>query len=676
MSGEMLPTLVPDVGVSNTEGSSSHLSWRSVLVRARLPLLVGMHLLAFAISYLLAFLLRFEIDPPEAAVRLFCNTVPWVISIKLVVFYFSGNFNGWLRYVTFADLKALFRASLFAEGAVLALDVLVFHNDHIPRLVLVGDIAFSAIFLGALRCSWRLYSEEVTQVRRRRLLKHHSRRALIVGANQSGAVLAVQLRGSQRWPYTVIGFVDGDRFHHGSRLGGLPVLGAIAEIRALIERHRISDVLVISESLTGADMRQLVQECRGLVELKVIPAVDSLLDLSSGKLLLRDVDINDLLRRDPIQLDGDVINKMLKGKTVMVTGAGGSIGSEICRQVLKFAPRSLVLVEQAENSLFHIEREVLPKYPEIDIRPCIADVLNEERMRAVFEKHTPHVIFHAAAHKHVPMMEWNPGEAISNNVFGTRQVADLANEFGAESFVLISTDKAVNPTSVMGATKQLAERYVHSLSNESSTRFVVVRFGNVLGSAGSVVPIFQEQIRRGGPITITDARMTRFFMTIPEASQLVLQAGAMGKGGEIFVLDMGTPVKIVDLAKDIIRLSGLDHDTIEIQYTGMRPGEKLYEELYFDDEETLPTSHPKLRSAYHRPYLMADVRSTLMELRALCVGDPREIRCRLWEFVHCSGENPGRTQSPLIGTRSESPETAVATSDGHIALPGGEIEQV
>jgi FlaA1/EpsC-like NDP-sugar epimerase len=640
---------------------------------ARLPILVVMHLVAFAASYLLAFLVRFEIDPPDEAIQLFWNSLWWVISVKLVIFYFSGNFNGWLRYVTFADLKALFRAAVLADAAVFSIDLFLLPDIHIRRLILLGDISFSILILGALRCSWRLWSEEVTKVRRRRSHRHILRRALIVGANQSGAVLADQLRNSERWPYQVIGFVDTDYQHFGSRLSGLPVLGVTNQIQKVIQRNRIDDVLVISESMTGAQMRQLVNECRELVELKVIPAVDSLLDLSSGTLLVRDMDINDLLRRDPIQLDSQMIDRMITNRTVMVTGAGGSIGTEICRQVLRFRPHSLILVEQAETSLFHIERELLSQHPEINIHACVADILNNDRMRRLFEEHTPDVIFHAAAYKHVPMMECNPGEAISNNVFGTRQVADLAHEFGAGSFVLISTDKAVNPTSVMGATKQLAERYVHSLSHDSETRFVVVRFGNVLGSAGSVVPIFQEQIRRGGPITVTDPEMTRFFMTIPEATQLVLQAGAMGQGGEIFVLDMGTPVRIIDLAKDMIRLSGLQHDAIEIQCTGMRPGEKLYEELYFDDEETMPTSHPKLRSAYHRPYSMAEVQSTLRELESLFVGDSQEIRRRLWEFVYCSTQSHEAT---ALDELSNVRESSISDQNNEVSVASNEQSDV
>ena len=368
------------------------------------------------------------------------------------------------------------------------------------------------------------------------------------------------------------------------------------------------------------------------LDLKIIRRLEDRLS-GDHRIPIRDIEISDLLRRAPVQLDTKSIGTMLEGRTVMVTGAGGSIGSEICRQALRFNPRILVLVGRGENRIFKVERKLQTLRTATTLYTCIASVTDQARMRHIFEEFRPEVIFHAAAHKHVPLMECNIGEAIQNNVGGSKCLADLAHEFGVRNFVFISTDKAVHPSSVMGASKQLAERYVHALSQTSPTRFTVVRFGNVLGSEGSVVPIFQEQIRRGGPITVTDPRMTRFFMTIPEASQLVLQAAAMGNGGEIFVLEMGEPVKIVDLAHDLVRLSGLPEDAIEICFTGVRPGEKLYEELYFDEEQTLPTSHPKLRAAYHRPYTLAEVRRDIVELQQL-LHEPQEVlRRKLREIV-------------------------------------------
>jgi FlaA1/EpsC-like NDP-sugar epimerase len=404
----------------------------------------------------------------------------------------------------------------------------------------------------------------------------------------------------------------------------VPFLGTPEELLQVAEEYQVEDLLVVADSIPGATLRKLVQQCReAKIDLKVLPPVDHLLN-GSYQLQVRDVKIEDLLRRDPVQLDRQVIGNMLRGRKVMVTGAGGSIGSEICRQVLICGPAQLVLVERAENSLFYLERDLSRLAAAGQLAPCIGDIGDAERMQSIFEQYRPDVVFHAAAHKHVPLMEHNPGEAIKNNVFGTQTLADLAGEFRVERFVLISTDKAVNPTSVIGVSKQIAERYVHALSEFSDTRYIVVRFGNVLGSAGSVVPIFQEQIRCGGPVTVTHPEMERFFMTIPEASQLVLQAAAMGKGGEIFVLDMGEPVKIVDLARDMIRLSGAMPGEIEIRFSGKRPGEKLYEELCFPAERLLPTPHPKVRAADHRPISLSEIRESLLELASV-LHEPADV---------------------------------------------------
>ena len=460
-----------------------------------------------------------------------------------------------------------------------------------------------------------------------------ARKALIVGANQSGHNLARHLRTAEPPQYLVVGFLDQDVMRLGSLHAGLPVLGTPGQAPKIAVRLDVKEILVMSGSLTGKELRQLMETCSQVdVTLKVIPVME---DLVAGdySVQIRDVDINDLLRREPVQLSGEAIASLLEGRTVLVTGAGGSIGSEICRQVLRFHPRRLVLVERAENNLFLIDQELRRSKLDTELFACIADVTDAARIDQIFEMHHPAVVFHAAAHKHVPMMESNAGEAIKNNVLGTKQLAELADQHGVQEFVMISTDKAVNPTSVMGVSKQIAERFVHAFSEVATTKFVVVRFGNVLASTGSVVPIFQDQIRRGGPITVTHPEIERFFMTIPEASQLVLQAACMGKGGEIYVLDMGESVRIIDLARDLIRLSGLEPEDIEIIFTGLRPGEKLYEELYFNDEEMLPTPHPKLFVAYHRPYHLAEVNQLIEELAAI-VHEPGEIvSLRLQELV-------------------------------------------
>jgi FlaA1/EpsC-like NDP-sugar epimerase len=464
--------------------------------------------------------------------------------------------------------------------------------------------------------------------------RSHNRPALLVGVDHNSALLAHQIQAHTQLHYRIKGFIAAsDKVHRGERLGRIPVLGGLEDIRAIIASTNATDILVTAGILSGPQMRELMEECHQLgLMLKIIPPVEDLFD-GDHHIPIREIEINDLLRRDPVQLDTDIIRNLLEGQIVMVTGAGGSIGSEICRQVMRFNPKMMVLVGNGENPVFHIERELLAAHPAGVFHCRVGNVTDFPRMRQIFQEFKPEVIFHAAAHKHVPMMEVNVGEAIKNNVLGTKCLVDLADEFGVQNFVFISTDKAVHPSSVMGATKHISERYVYATSQESATHFTVVRFGNVLGSNGSVVPIFQEQIRNGGPITVTDPRMTRFFMTIPEAAQLVLQAAAMGEGGEIFVLEMGESVRIVDLAKDLIRLSGLPEHAIEVAFTGVRPGEKLFEELYFEDEETLPTKHPKLRAAYHRPYTLAEVQQAISELQTLLHDSPHKLRKKLMEIV-------------------------------------------
>ncbi|MBI3837561.1 MAG: polysaccharide biosynthesis protein [Planctomycetia bacterium] len=588
-----------------------------------------LHGLVFALVYWLAFSVRFEFELSREDWTLLAITGPAIVLIKSMVFYSFGHCHRSWHYVSFSDLVALLRSATISVVIVAALDGLLVNTFHPPRLVLAMDWALTILVLGGLQAVSRLSREELSP----RLWRTTFRKALIVGANQSGETLARHLMADHRLKYLVAGFLDQDPARHGSTVGGIPVLGDPQRALSIAHALGVEDILVISGVLTGVELRGLMENCsQSGVALKVIPAYDDLL-ATSYTAQIRDVDINDLLRREPVQLNNDAISTLVGGRTVLVTGAGGSIGSEICRQVLKFRPSTLVMVERSENSLFLVEQEFRALRTEAQVIPCIADITDCSRIDQIFRLYRPAVVFHAAAHKHVPMMEYNPGEAIKNNVLGTRSLAELADQHGVQEFVMISTDKAVNPTSVMGVSKQLAERFVHAFSEVANTKFVVVRFGNVLASNGSVVPIFQEQIRHGGPITVTHPEIERFFMTIPEASQLVLQAAAMGKGGEIFVLDMGESVRIVDLARDLIRLSGLNPDDIEIKFTGLRPGEKLYEELYFEDEEMQPTPHPKVFVAYHRPYKLDEVRDAIGALLAMAHESSSLLRCKIKELV-------------------------------------------
>jgi FlaA1/EpsC-like NDP-sugar epimerase len=430
----------------------------------------------------------------------------------------------------------------------------------------------------------------------------------------------------------------------------LPVLGTTNDLAEIAERKRIARVLITIANARGANIRRITELCRDArLDTKIIPGIYEIVGEKVNLSRIREVAIEDLLGREPVQLDEHVIGEALCSRVVLVTGAGGSIGSELCRQVCRFGPQRVLLVERFENALFEIHRELTEAFPTLQIDPCIADVTDATRMAQLFANYRPDIVFHAAAHKHVPMMEWNPGEAIKNNIGGTRVVADLSDQHGVQRFVLISTDKAVNPTSVMGATKRVAEIYLQALSSRSETKFVTVRFGNVLGSNGSVIPIFRSQIAKGGPVTVTHPDMKRFFMTIPEAAQLVLQAGAMGDGGEIFILDMGEPVRIVDLARDLVTLSGLRPDEdIEIKFSGVRPGEKLYEELASDAENADKTKHPKIFTGRIKTHAWDAVQIGVEALLDLASGHALDrVRAALRELVPEYQTTPRRASSKL-----------------------------
>ena len=640
-----------------------------LLLRHRRSVVKLVHAALFVAAYFAATAIRFDFAIPPENWTLFTNSLLFVVVVKLVCFSLAGSFHGWMRYVTFHDLITLLRASTVSSLAVIVADHFLTPRESIPRSIVLLDFLLTVLMIGSVRSIGRLGREQLLPFLRMRFIKEAGfRPALLVGASPLGIQIARQIHARPSLKTRIVGLLDSDDLLHGRRLGGILVLGAPANIAAHAEAWNAKDVYMAGGALSGRSLRELVDRCREAgLKLKVVPQLDDFLDGSAvgpAGLRLRDLDINDLLRREPVKLDESSVNDFIRGRVVAVTGAGGSIGSEICRQLLSYEPRALILVERAENNLFQIDRELERCRGATVVIPFIGDVTDEPRMRLLFEQFRPEVLFHAAAHKHVPMMEANPGEAIKNNSLGTKLVADLAHEFQLQGFVLISTDKAVNPTSVMGVSKQLAERYVHALSQFSTTRFVAVRFGNVLGSVGSVIPVFQEQIRAGGPITITHPDMRRFFMTIPEASQLVIQAGAMGKRGEIFVLDMGEPIKIIDLARDLIRLSGLSPHDVDIEFTGIRPGEKLYEELYFDEEQTLPTFHPKLRVAYHRPFDFAEVGQMFEELAHLaCESDAVHIVRRLKHYV------PEYAATPSTSVESANASVVASAAAFPTALP-------
>ena len=560
---------------------------------ARMLLVALLHAVVFALSFWASFMLRFDFMIPPAWAQPMLQGMALVLCTKLVVFALFRMYQGWWRYVSLYDLVALMRSLVIAQTAVILLSVFS-GLVAIPRAVYLIDFGLSLVMLGGARGSLRLVREAVqTHVTGR---SGNLVRILIVGAGDTGEMLLREIGKNVNLPYHVVGFLDDDPRKKGLRIHNALVLGSVDQLSVMVEKYEVDSVIIAMPSANRQQMRRVIDLTKAAgVEAKVLPAVEGFLQGDVALSRLREVSISDLLGRAPVKLDMQSIGKFLQGRCVMVTGAGGSIGSELCRQVLRFAPGKLVMVERAETPLFFIHRELRQEHAGA-ILPYVASISDADRMAEIFAQHKPEVILHAAAYKHVPLMEANPCEAVKNNVRGTEVIAQLASAHGTDTFVLISTDKAVNPTSVMGATKRITELLIMGQQQApgNTTRFCAVRFGNVLGSNGSVVPIFREQLRQGGPLTVTHKEMTRYFMTIPEAVQLVLQAGALGAGGEIFLLDMGEPVKISDLARDMIRLSGLDEQDIGIVYTGVRPGEKLFEELAIDPETMDRTRHEKI----------------------------------------------------------------------------------
>ncbi|AKV01165.1 UDP-N-acetylglucosamine 4,6-dehydratase [Labilithrix luteola] len=592
---------------------------RRLIVQYRRALVVAVHLVLWTAALLLALALRFDFEIPSAYGTIVPRLLVASLAVRVLVHWRLGLFHGLWRYSGARDLRSLLWAATLSSIALMACWAFM-STGNFPRSVFALDWAFSILIVGGLRFSIRTI-REVTLQNAMPQSSGKRRRILVIGAGDAGEMLMREIVRIYAKRYEPVGLLDDNAGKHGEHIHGVPVLGPISQVTELAAEKKIDEIIVAIPSLSGRQMRELLELCRPTgAQIRTLPGVDNLIDGSVTVSQLAEVNIEDLLRRVPVTLDAEAIGRSIQGRVVMVTGAGGSIGSELCRQVSRFNPKRLLLVEQAENSLFHIDRQLRAEHPSVDIVPFIADICDSRRLEEIFAAERPHVVFHAAAHKHVPLMEANPGEAIKNNVFGTRKVADLADRYGAEKFVMVSTDKAVNPTSIMGVSKRVAEMYVQALSQRSRTQFVTVRFGNVLGSAGSVVPLFREQIAKGGPVTVTHPEMQRYFMTIPEACQLVMQSGVMGKGGEIFVLDMGEPVKIVDLARDLIRLSGYSERDIEIEFTGMRPGEKLFEELAVDEESVDKTKHPKIYVGKFRPHALSELERAYESLHAVSNG--------------------------------------------------------
>jgi FlaA1/EpsC-like NDP-sugar epimerase len=600
---------------------------------------------AAALAWIAAFALRFNFEIPDEYAGMMWHNLPWVVAAQAAVFWYFGLYRGIWRYASLPDMKRIAMAVAVAAAAVTA--VLFMLRIGVPRSVLVLDPLLLAMVMAGSRLAYRMRKEQ-----RGAVLANQREPVMVLGAGEAGANLIAELALSREW--RVVGMLDDDRLKRGREIHGVKILGALDELPHWRDVLMVNKAIIAMPSASHQVRRRAVDLCTAAkVHAMTVPSFD---DLVSGKVTVsqvRHVELDDLLGRDPVVLDTAGLSEWIANRTIMVTGAGGSIGAEICRQVLRFKPATLVLFELGEHALYQVEQELAASAPGTRFVWAIGDVKNRARVDELLAEYAPSVIFHAAAYKHVPLMETdNAREALANNVIGTRTLAEAAIRRRVEKFVFVSTDKAVNPTNVMGASKRLAELVCQVLQQPGCTRFVCVRFGNVLGSTGSVVPKFRSQIAAGGPVTVTHPEIRRFFMSISEAAQLVLQAGLMGRGGEIFVLDMGEPVRISDLARDLIRLSGFDEDEIRIEYTGLRPGEKLYEELLATDENSLPTPHPKLRIARVR----VEDRTWLDELGAWLESSPSqspaEIRLALkrWipEYMPMASDGAGATPATSV----------------------------
>jgi FlaA1/EpsC-like NDP-sugar epimerase len=629
-----------DADVKETTGSLRKSARRSgVWQRLRnrpVQYLLDTAVLSFA--FLLSYAVRFELSLDGANLARCLRQLPLVVLLQFATLSMCGVYFFIWRYVGMAEVRVFARAATYATIPLVVMRLALpesFQDFRVPLSVLFFDalLAFGGVLsLRVLRRllweRWERGSHAPEAAERKRVL--------LVGAGRAGVLALREIQGRGDSELNVRGFVDDDPEKSESVILGIRVLGTTTELPGLVKHLAIEEVVITIAQAPRRDIRRMVRICEEIpVRVRIMPGIWEILQGDVQVSEIRDVEIEDLLGRDPVELDEEELRRFLVGRTVMVTGAGGSIGSELARQVARLGPRALLLVERAEFALFEIDRELRKSFPGVPFFPLVADVGDEKRMRAIFEERRPQVILHAAAHKHVPMMETNPAEALRNNVLATHTLGTLAGMHDVEVLVLVSTDKAVRPTSLMGASKRVAEVVVQDLDRRYRTRFLAVRFGNVMGSTGSVIPIFREQIRAGGPVTVTHPDMVRYFMTIPEASQLVLRAGAMGHGGEIFVLDMGEPVRILDLATDMIQLSGLrPHEDVEIIFTGVRPGEKLVEELGTAEENVARTDHPKIFIGRLSAYPAERVERGLERIRSLVTGGQEAaIRRFLEEFL-------------------------------------------
>lgn len=626
-------------------------SWVRQLLIKRYQITVD--LLVIATAFTLAYLLRFDFAIPRREIYNASRQLPWVILIQFGAMIFAGIYSFIWRFIGMSEVKAFIKAAIYSMLPILLLRLMLPNSVlGVPLSVIIIDTVLAFGGVVGVRVLWRAVYERYRQHGNDNssdATREKKRPILLIGAGRAGKLVANEIKHRRHVDLEIKGFVDDDPYKQQSVIHGIKVLGMTEDLPWLVREWDIDHVVISIAQASRKEFRRILDICEQIpVRVRTIPSMYEILQGKVKVSRIRDLQIEDLLGREPVNLAEESVERFLAGKVIMVTGAGGSIGSELARQVARYQPSSLLLVERAEFALFNTNFELQEAWPNLSIVPLVADVGNEARMQQIFSTHRPQVVIHAAAHKHVPMMETNITEAMTNNVLATHVLGELAGRSDVEVFVLISTDKAVRPTSVMGASKRVAELVVQDLQRRYSTRFVAVRFGNVIGSAGSVIPIFREQIRKGGPVTVTHPDMVRYFMTIPEAAQLVLQASAMGEGGEIFILDMGDPVRILDLAKDVITLSGLKpFEDIDIVCTGVRPGEKLFEELEIKEEYMRKTRHPKIFIGKIAAYPEEKVSRALEQLAVLSeYGNEQELYTVLTELLPEARLNISRAVTP------------------------------
>ncbi len=604
-----------------------------LILKYRRSLIVAMHLLLIIFAFYISFCLRFEFSLNSYQLKVFFKFLPLLIIIKMVVFAYTGIFYGLWRYVNVTDIWHIFKANIIATIIFIMVSVFVFGLQEFPRSVFILDWLISIVLITGIRFLTRIIRQ-----RFKPLLIKNKKKVLIVGAGQAGILLLNECKSNPNINMEVVGFIDDDPVKFKQTIQNVKVLGNRKNIPELVDQYSIEEIILALPSQKGETIRNILSYCEiPNINIKILPSLDKLIN---GNLQVKpkNIEPEDLLGREIVEIDENDINSYIKNKKVLVTGAGGSIGSELCRQIAKFLPSQMVILDHNENDVYFLVVELKNKYPNLSIHTIIGDVKDIGLLKNIFTKFSPEVVFHAAAHKHVPLMEENPIAAVKNNIIASRNLIYASEHYGVERFVLISTDKAVNPVNVMGMTKRIVEMIMQSKSFKSKTKFMAVRFGNVIGSAGSVVPLFKKQIEQGGPVTVTDSEAKRYFMSIREAVLLVLQAGALGKGGEIFILDMGEQVKVIDIAKNLIALSGLQlGKDINIQVVGLRPGEKLYEEILLNTEKDSVTKNKKIYVTEPYRLDLNKLRSEIRELEYYVnLMDEKSVKDKIKEIIKLS----------------------------------------